>query len=84
MIVSHSLIHVCVLFVIGLFQASIIIRKKEAKAEELQEAREELAAGERELTQRNSQARGQDGDEIIRGDEVHNWKCSSPLTMPSF
>ncbi|XP_071778342.1 intraflagellar transport protein 81 homolog [Centroberyx gerrardi] len=51
-------------------QASIIIRKKEAKAEELQEAREELAAAERELAQRTSQARDQDGDEVIRGDEL--------------
>ncbi|KAM9547081.1 intraflagellar transport protein 81 homolog isoform 2-T2 [Salvelinus alpinus] len=50
-------------------QASIIIRKKEAKAEELQEAREELAALDRELNQKNSQARDQDGDEVIRGDE---------------
>uniref|UniRef100_A0A8C6V6U2 Intraflagellar transport protein 81 homolog n=1 Tax=Neogobius melanostomus TaxID=47308 RepID=A0A8C6V6U2_9GOBI len=33
-------------------QASIIIRRKEAKAEELQEAREELSNAERELNQR--------------------------------
>ncbi|KAM4617060.1 intraflagellar transport protein 81 homolog [Polymixia lowei] len=51
-------------------QASIIIRKKEAKAGELQEAREELAAAERELAQRSGQARGPDGDEVIRGDEL--------------
>uniref|UniRef100_UPI0037E727C5 intraflagellar transport protein 81 homolog n=1 Tax=Semicossyphus pulcher TaxID=241346 RepID=UPI0037E727C5 len=51
-------------------QASIIIRKKESKAEELQEAREELAAAERELRQRNSQAQGPDGEEVIRGDEL--------------
>ncbi|KAJ7994081.1 hypothetical protein DPEC_G00262230 [Dallia pectoralis] len=50
-------------------QASIITRKKESKAEELQEAREELAALERELSQKNSQARDLDGDEVIRGDE---------------
>uniref|UniRef100_A0A8C7K936 Intraflagellar transport protein 81 homolog n=1 Tax=Oncorhynchus kisutch TaxID=8019 RepID=A0A8C7K936_ONCKI len=50
-------------------QASIITRKKEAKAEELQEAREEQAALDRELNQKNSQARDQDGDEVIRGDE---------------
>ncbi|KAK6313015.1 intraflagellar transport protein 81 homolog [Coregonus clupeaformis] len=50
-------------------QASIITRKKEAKAEELHEAREELAALDRELNQKNSQARDQDGDEVIRGDE---------------
>ncbi|XP_010874568.1 intraflagellar transport protein 81 homolog isoform X2 [Esox lucius] len=50
-------------------QASIITRKKESKAEELQEAREELAALERELSQKNTQARDLDGDEVIRGDE---------------
>ncbi|CAL8251305.1 unnamed protein product [Boreogadus saida] len=51
-------------------QASIISRKKEARAEELQRAREELAAAERELTQRSSQARGGDGEEVVRGDEL--------------
>ncbi|XP_022070165.1 intraflagellar transport protein 81 homolog [Acanthochromis polyacanthus] len=51
-------------------QASIIIRRKESKAEELQEAREELAAAERELRQRSSQAQGSDGEEVIRGDEL--------------
>ncbi|KAM7392016.1 hypothetical protein PAMP_022659 [Pampus punctatissimus] len=51
-------------------QASIIIRRKEAKAEELQEAREELAAAERELRQRTNQARPADGEEVIRGDEL--------------
>lgn len=51
-------------------QASIIIRRKESKAEELQEAREELAGAERELRQRSSQAQASDGGEIIRGDEL--------------
>lgn len=51
-------------------QASIIIRKKEAKAEELQEAREELANSEKELRQRNSQ--GPDGEEVVRGDELQH------------
>ncbi|XP_043968694.1 intraflagellar transport protein 81 homolog [Gambusia affinis] len=51
-------------------QASIIVRKKESKAEELQEAREELAAAERELKQRSSQGQGSNGEEIIRGDEL--------------
>ncbi|XP_067087221.1 intraflagellar transport protein 81 homolog isoform X2 [Osmerus mordax] len=50
-------------------QASIIVRKKEAKAEELQEAREEQLGAERELTQKNSQARDLVGDHVIRGDE---------------
>ncbi|CAG02472.1 unnamed protein product, partial [Tetraodon nigroviridis] len=49
-------------------QASIISRKKEAKAEELQEAREELASAERELKQRSSQAPA--GEEVIRDDEL--------------
>ncbi|XP_036954242.1 intraflagellar transport protein 81 homolog [Acanthopagrus latus] len=51
-------------------QASIISRRKESKAEELQEAREELAAAERELRQRTSQGQTSDGEEIIRGDEL--------------
>ncbi|XP_030272821.1 intraflagellar transport protein 81 homolog [Sparus aurata] len=51
-------------------QASIISRRKESKAEELQEAREELAAAERELKQRTSQGQASDGEEIIRGDEL--------------
>ncbi|XP_006797568.1 intraflagellar transport protein 81 homolog [Neolamprologus brichardi] len=51
-------------------QASIIARRKESKAEELQEAREELAAAERELRQRTNQTRGSDGEEVIRGDEM--------------
>ncbi|TMS03438.1 Intraflagellar transport protein 81-like protein [Larimichthys crocea] len=51
-------------------QASIIIRRKESKAEELQEAREELAAAERELKQRTNQAQTSDGEEVIRGDEL--------------
>ncbi|XP_028852938.1 intraflagellar transport protein 81 homolog [Denticeps clupeoides] len=54
-------------------QASIIARKKEAKAEELQEAREEMAALERELNAKNSQARDQDGAELIRGDEFKRY-----------
>lgn len=57
------------------FQASIIIRRKESKAEELQEAREELAASERELRQRNSQAHGSDGGEVVWRDEVHCLEC---------
>ncbi|CAI5651222.1 unnamed protein product [Oreochromis niloticus] len=51
-------------------QASIIARRKESKAEELQEAREELAAAERELRQRTNQTQGSDGEEVIRGDEM--------------
>lgn len=40
--------------------------------EELQEAREELAAVERELNMKSSQARERGGAELIRGDEVLN------------
>ncbi|XP_077570951.1 intraflagellar transport protein 81 homolog [Stigmatopora nigra] len=51
-------------------QASIIIRKKEAKAEELQEAREELATAEREVKQKTNQAMTSNGEQVIRGDEL--------------
>ncbi|XP_020492080.2 intraflagellar transport protein 81 homolog [Labrus bergylta] len=51
-------------------QASIIIRRKESKAEELREARDDLAAAERELKQRSSQSQTSDGEEVIRGDEL--------------
>ncbi|KAF3850635.1 hypothetical protein F7725_012407, partial [Dissostichus mawsoni] len=50
-------------------QASIIMRRKESKAEELQEAREELASAERDLRGR-SQAQDSEGGEIIRTDEL--------------
>ncbi|XP_033935523.1 intraflagellar transport protein 81 homolog, partial [Pseudochaenichthys georgianus] len=50
-------------------QASIIMRRKESKAEELQEAREELVSAERDLRGR-SQAQDSEGGEIIRTDEV--------------
>ncbi|XP_040897999.1 intraflagellar transport protein 81 homolog isoform X2 [Toxotes jaculatrix] len=51
-------------------QASIVIRRKESKAQELQEAREELAAAEKELRQRTSHAQASEGEEIVRGDEL--------------
>ncbi|XP_041856508.1 intraflagellar transport protein 81 homolog [Melanotaenia boesemani] len=51
-------------------QASIITRKKESKAEELQEAREKLAAAEKELKQRTSQTQTLHGEEVISGDEL--------------
>ncbi|KAJ0069063.1 hypothetical protein NL108_017229 [Boleophthalmus pectinirostris] len=49
-------------------QASIIIRKKEAKAEELQEAREELSNAEKELNQRGDH--GADGDGMVKIEEM--------------
>ena len=51
-------------------QASIISRKKEAKAEELQEAKEKLANLEREVSVKTSQTREYDGTEVLKGDEV--------------
>ncbi|KAI7797999.1 Intraflagellar transport 81-like protein, partial [Triplophysa rosa] len=54
-------------------QAAIIVRKKESKVEELQEAREELAAVERELNMKSSQAQEQGGAELIRGDEFKRY-----------
>ncbi|XP_072289549.1 intraflagellar transport protein 81 homolog isoform X1 [Eucyclogobius newberryi] len=49
-------------------QASIIIRKKEAKAEELQESREELATAEKELSQRRDHGAG--GDGVVKREEM--------------
>nr|XP_006640482.1 PREDICTED: intraflagellar transport protein 81 homolog [Lepisosteus oculatus] len=55
-------------------QASIISRKKEAKAEEVQEAREELANTERELAHKTSQVRDLGGgSELVRGDEFKRY-----------
>ncbi|XP_051524577.1 intraflagellar transport protein 81 homolog isoform X1 [Myxocyprinus asiaticus] len=54
-------------------QAAIIVRKKETKVEELQEAREELAAIERELNMKSSQTRERGGMELIRGDEFKRY-----------
>ncbi|XP_068101352.1 intraflagellar transport protein 81 homolog isoform X2 [Hyperolius riggenbachi] len=54
-------------------QAAIISRKKETKAEELQEAKEEIANLEREIAQKSSQARDTDGSEMLRGDEFKRY-----------
>ncbi|XP_004910569.1 intraflagellar transport protein 81 homolog [Xenopus tropicalis] len=54
-------------------QAAIIARKKETKAEELQEAKEEIANLEREIAQKSSQARDIDGSEVLRGDEFKHY-----------
>lgn len=51
-------------------QASIISRKKEAKAEELQAAKEELSRTERQMLQKTSQAHGLEGSDVLKGDEV--------------
>ncbi|XP_073079029.1 intraflagellar transport protein 81 homolog isoform X7 [Manis javanica] len=50
-------------------QASITSRKKEAKAEELQEAKEKLASLEREVSVKTNQTREFDGTEVLKGDE---------------
>uniref|UniRef100_A0A5G2R5B3 Intraflagellar transport protein 81 homolog n=1 Tax=Sus scrofa TaxID=9823 RepID=A0A5G2R5B3_PIG len=50
-------------------QASIISHKKEAKAEELQEAKEKLANLEREVSVKTNQTREFDGTEVLKGDE---------------
>lgn len=67
---SHCVCRVCISNAESFLQASIIFRRKEAKTEELQEAREELAAAEKELKQRSSQTQTLDGEEVVRGDEV--------------
>ncbi|XP_078083589.1 intraflagellar transport protein 81 homolog [Mustelus asterias] len=54
-------------------QASIISRKKEAKAEELQEGKEELSNMEKELAQKTNQARDFDGTEVLKGDEFKRY-----------
>lgn len=51
-------------------QASIISRKKEAKAEELQAAKEEMSNIERQMLQKANEARELEGTEILKGDEV--------------
>ncbi|XP_039766370.1 intraflagellar transport protein 81 homolog isoform X2 [Ornithorhynchus anatinus] len=54
-------------------QASIISRKKEAKAEELQEAKEKLSNLERELSEKANQTRQFDGTEVLKGDEFKRY-----------
>uniref|UniRef100_A0A2K6MZA1 Intraflagellar transport protein 81 homolog n=1 Tax=Rhinopithecus bieti TaxID=61621 RepID=A0A2K6MZA1_RHIBE len=54
-------------------QASIISHKKEAKAEELQEAKEKLASLERETSVKRNQTREFDGTEVLKGDEFKRY-----------
>uniref|UniRef100_A0A8D0H2C1 Uncharacterized protein n=1 Tax=Sphenodon punctatus TaxID=8508 RepID=A0A8D0H2C1_SPHPU len=54
-------------------QASIIARKKEAKAEELQAAKEEMSNIERQMLQKANQARELDGAEVLKGDEFKRY-----------
>lgn len=45
-------------------------RKKEAKAEELQAAKEEMSSLERQMEQKSSQAHELEGSEVLTEDEV--------------
>uniref|UniRef100_A0A8C5WVV8 Intraflagellar transport protein 81 homolog n=1 Tax=Laticauda laticaudata TaxID=8630 RepID=A0A8C5WVV8_LATLA len=54
-------------------QASIISRKKTAKVEELQTAKEEITTLERQMIQKSSQARELDGTEVLKGDEFKRY-----------
>ncbi|XP_075023841.1 intraflagellar transport protein 81 homolog isoform X2 [Calonectris borealis] len=54
-------------------QASIISRKKEAKAEELQAAKEEMSSTERQMLQKTSQAHELEGSEVLKGDEFKHY-----------
>ncbi|OXB84942.1 UNVERIFIED_CONTAM: hypothetical protein H355_016064 [Colinus virginianus] len=61
-------------------QASIISRKKEAKAEELQAAKEEMSSTEREMIQKTNQAHELDGSEALKGDELNDG-CLCSLSL---
>ncbi|NXY90753.1 IFT81 protein, partial [Alcedo cyanopectus] len=54
-------------------QATVISRKKEAKAEELQAAKEELASVERQVLQRTNQAHELEGADVLKGDEFKDY-----------
>ncbi|KFU90204.1 Intraflagellar transport protein 81 [Chaetura pelagica] len=54
-------------------QASIVSRKKEAKAEELQAAKEEMSSTEREMLEKTNQARELGGSEVLKGDELKHY-----------
>ncbi|NWR90033.1 IFT81 protein, partial [Furnarius figulus] len=54
-------------------QASLLARKKEAKAEELQAAREELARLEKQAQHRSSQAHELEGSEALTEDEFKQY-----------
>ncbi len=51
-------------------QASIIARKKEAAAETLSDAKDELQQCQQELGEKREAAKGLEGDEVLKGDEV--------------
>ena len=62
--------HTVIITALHIPQASIISRKKAAKAEELQAAKEELSNLEKQMLQKSNQARESNGEEVLKGDEV--------------
>ncbi|XP_048370574.1 intraflagellar transport protein 81 homolog [Sphaerodactylus townsendi] len=54
-------------------QASIISRKKAAKAEEVQAAKEEMTNLERQMLQKSNQAQEMSGTEVLKGDEFKRY-----------
>ena len=58
-------------------QAAIIARKKEAAAEALQEAREEMSHVEQETNEKRQQAQQHDGEEVLKGEDVRKILISS-------
>ncbi|KAJ7309778.1 hypothetical protein JRQ81_007845 [Phrynocephalus forsythii] len=54
-------------------QASIISRKKAAKAEELQAAKEELQNLEKQMSHKSNQARESNGAEVLKSDEFKRY-----------
>ncbi|KAJ6656716.1 hypothetical protein lerEdw1_003603 [Lerista edwardsae] len=65
-------------------QASIISRKKAAKAEELQATKEEMSALEKQMLQKSNQARELNGTEVLKGDEVRPvWEESGKEALRS-
>ncbi len=51
-------------------QASIISRKKEAAAENLHDAKDELASCRQEAAEKREGVKGVQGEEVLKGDEV--------------
>uniref|UniRef100_A0ACB8FZM2 Intraflagellar transport protein 81 n=1 Tax=Sphaerodactylus townsendi TaxID=933632 RepID=A0ACB8FZM2_9SAUR len=64
-------------------QASIISRKKAAKAEEVQAAKEEMTNLERQMLQKSNQAQEMSGTEVLKGDELFFCHPVDPLAANS-
>lgn len=54
-------------------QAQIVSRKKEASAEALNEARNELHSLKTELVEKQTQLRESDGQDMLKGEDVSCW-----------